>query len=438
MKLPAKSAKQNKVDIQDYYAVRPKLIWRGVKKESPAFWWLCIYFFFEYVRPQKLYPVIDILPYASIALLLACFYALTDRSVKWVSNFGNSLFIVFFIVVILSSVLAFRPSVSFDKIDIILSWIILYFLILTIVNTEKRFIVFLLLFFLVNFKMSQFGFRSFITQGYTTFGVSGSPGWFKDSADLGIEMIIFVSLSTAFILALKDYWGQNKKLLMYLMPLTGLVTIIATTSRGAQLGILSTGIWFALKSRNGIKGLAGILIVGLIFYTLLPERMLDEFRSAGDDSTSQTRLALWSFGGEVIRDHPVLGVGYYNWVDYCDFMNPSGIGKYDHCLVAHNSYVTATAEIGITGGTVYVILMLFILVLNARTRVHARQTKNNFILYITHGLDGGLIGYAISTIFFTVYFYPMLYVQLAMTVALYEISKKQNKKDGVAASNRTQ
>lgn len=424
MKLPGKSAKQNKIDIVDYYAVRPSRIWKGVKQESPAFWWLCIYFLFEYVRPQSIYPVIDILPYSQISLLLACLFAFSDRSIKWVSNYGNTLFILFVIVVVLSSVFAFRPSISFGKIHILVNWVVLYFLFITVVNTEKKFIVFLLVFFLANFKMSQFGFRSFLAHGYSGYGVSGAPGWFKDSGDLGIAMLTFVPLTIAFILALRDCWGKYKKMVFYMLPITGLVTIIATTARGVQLGVVATGIWFLIKSRNGIKGTAGILIVGLLLYMLLPEKMLDEFHNAGEDRTSQARLTFWRYGSEVVSDHPVLGVGYYNWIGYCNFVNPNGIAYYDHCLVAHNTYVTAAAEIGITGLMVYVILMLFILKLNARTRVNAEQRNNKFILYIAHGLDGGLIGYMIATVFFTVLFYPMLYVQLAMTVTLHELSKK--------------
>lgn len=424
MKLSGKSAKQNKIDIVDYYAVRPSLIWKGIKQEPPAFWWLCIYFLFEYVRPQSLYPAIDILPYTQISLLLACLYAFSDRSIKWVSNSGNILFILFILVVVLSSVFAFRPSVSFGKIDILINWVVLYFLFITVVNTEKKFIVFLLVFFLANFKMSQFGFRSFLAHGYSSYGVSGAPGWFKDSGDLGIAMLIFVPLTIAFILALRDYWGKYKKLIFYMLPITGLVTIIATTSRGVQLGIVATGIWFMLKSRNGIKGIAGILIIGLVFYMLLPQKMLDEFENAGDDRTSQARLTFWQYGGEVVSDHPVLGVGYYNWIGYCNFVNPNGIAHYNHCLVAHNSYITAAAELGITGLVLYLILMFFILKLNARSRINAKHRDNKFILYAAHGLDGGLIGYLVATIFFTVVFYPMLYVQFAMTVALYELSKK--------------
>ena len=147
MKLPRKSTKQKIVDITDYYAVRPKQIWKGIKQESPAFWWLCIYIFSEYARPQTLYPAIDILPYTQISLLLGCITAFSNRGIKWVSNYGNFLFMLYFVVVILSSLFAFQPSTSFEKINIIINWIVLYFLFITVINTENKFIVFLLLFF---------------------------------------------------------------------------------------------------------------------------------------------------------------------------------------------------------------------------------------------------------------------------------------------------
>jgi hypothetical protein len=42
---------------------------------------------------------------------------------------------------------------------------------------------------------------------------------------------------------------------------------------------------------------------------------------------------------------------------------------------------------------------------------------------VAHGLDGGLVGYLVSTFFFSELFYPVIWVQLSMTVALHQISK---------------
>ena len=427
MKFSRKSDNQSAVDITDYYAVKPRAIWRGLKQESPAFWWLCIYLFLEYIRPASLYPVIDILPWTQIALLMVCIYAFSDKTITWVRSTGNVLIVIFFIVVLLSSVFAFRPSVSWGAIDIPINWVILYFLIITVVNTEKRFFVFVLLFLLVNFKMSQHGFFSFARRGfsYTGWGVTGSPGWFRDSGDFGIAMAVFFPLAAAFALALKKYWGRYKRWFFYFLPITGMVTIVATSSRGAQLGMVATGIWFLLKRRGGLKAMIGIIIVGWVLYAILPERMLEEYQTAGEDNTSIDRLAHWAFGMDVVRDNPVLGIGYKNWLDYCNFMNPSGLGTRSTCRLPHNTYIQAAAELGVTGFCLYVWIALLMLRINARTRNNAKQSGNQFVNYLAHGLDGGLVGYLVSTIFFSELFYPDFWVQFAMIVALHEVSKKQ-------------
>ena len=117
----------------------------------------------------------------------------------------------FYFVVLLSSIFAIWPSLAFSKIEVPVNWVILYFLIVSVVNSERRFILFALLYLLVNFKMSQFGFLSFAKRGftYTVWGVTGSPGWFRDSGDFGIQMGLFAPFVIGFILALRKYWGQQ-------------------------------------------------------------------------------------------------------------------------------------------------------------------------------------------------------------------------------------
>ena len=337
------------------------------------------------------------------------------------------LFIIFYLVVFLSCVFAFQPSISWNKIDIVVNWIIVYFLFICIVNTEKKFFIFLLLFLIINFKMSQHGFFSFASRGfsYTKWGVVGAPGWFHDSGDFGIAMLIFSAVATSFVVALREYWGRYKKMFFYFMPFTGLVTIIGTSSRGAQLGMLAMGLWFLMKSRRGIKAVLVILVISSLMYALLPDQMFKEFESAGEDQTSEDRLVHWKFGIDVALDKPLLGIGYKNWLNYCNFMNPDGLGYKPWCRLPHNTYVSAAAEIGLFGLAFYVLLALLMFRMNAKTRSNCIGTNNNFIFHISHGLDAGLVGYLVATIFFTTLFYPVFWVQLAMVVALNNISKKQ-------------
>ena len=275
--------------------------------------------------------------------------------------------------------------------------------------------------------MSQHGFRTFAERGFSFagWGATGSPGWFQNSGEFGIQMTIFVPLSIAFIFALQEHWGRYKKVLFYLLPVTGAVSIIATSSRGAQLAIVTIGCWFMLKNRMGLRWVAGILIVAGALYAVLPEEQLERFREAGDDDTSVQRVEYWNYGMEIIRDHPGLGIGYANWRDYCWFHNPSGIGPAQSCEMAHNIFVEAGTELGLSGLFVFIVMSSLLFVQNARTRHYAKRNKKKFIVYIAHGLDAGMIGYLVSGFFISAFFYPFFWFQLAMTVALHEVAKKQ-------------
>ena len=133
-----RSQKINKreVDIQDVYSLKISALWAEFKKSHISFWFLCIYFFFEYVRPHNLYPVLDVLPWGQMFLLLTVFTAFLNRSISWVSNPLNKLFILFAIIIVLSGIFAFRPADAWADKETMLGWLIVYFLVINIVNTE--------------------------------------------------------------------------------------------------------------------------------------------------------------------------------------------------------------------------------------------------------------------------------------------------------------
>ena len=426
MKLHASSNKNKDKLLHELYAVNPRAIWQTFIQESWAFKWLCIYFVFEYVRPASIYPAIDILPWTQLLLLFAILTAFYDKTLKFTFGFGGVLLVILLGIVLLSSLFSFRPALSWGKIDIVINWVLVYFLVVTVINSRRRLVVFLLLFLLINFKMSLHGFTSFASRGfsYTKWGVVGPPGWFGDSGDFGIAMVVFSAIVISFVIALKHQWGKYKKILFYFVVVTGLITIVGTSSRGAQLGVVAMGVWFLLKSKNGIKGLLVVLAVACLLYYVLPEEMFSEYKSAGHDGTSQDRLAHWSFGIDVIADHPVLGIGYENWLAYCNHINPYGLGQghAERCRLPHNTYITAGAELGIPGLLVYIWISTYIFYINAKTRKRLVNINEPLLYNLTQGLDAGLIGYHVASIFFTVLFYPMLWVNLSLAVAIYNIA----------------
>jgi O-antigen ligase len=87
----------------------------------------------------------------------------------------------------------------------------------------------------------------------------------------------------------------------------------------------------------------------------------------------------------------------------------------------HNFFVEALAELGYTGLLALFFLLIGTFVLNAKTRALARRLGGSGELswHIAWGLDGALIGYIASGFFVTVLYYPYLWVNLGMTVAVH-------------------
>jgi len=413
-------SKNPEPEITDFYAVRIGALWAGLKREHVCFWALCTYFFFEYVRPQSIYPAIDIIPWGQIALLFTFIAVFFDRSVKWVGNVENKLFILFLFIIILSGFFAYMPVLSWKDRNIMLGWFLVYFLLVNIVNTEKRLLLFTLAYLLFSFKMSQHGFLSWAGRGFSfaDWGLIGAGGWFENSGEFAIQMLIFGSMSAAFVYALKGYWGRFKRWFFYLMPFTAAMSVVGASSRGAQLALAVIAVLTLLKAKAGLKVLVPLLLVSATLYYFLPDEQKQRFSEIGQDDTSLERLEYWKFGLEVMHEHPVIGIGYRNWWQYYYY---SGKAK-GWAMDPHNIFIQAGAELGYSGLVCFILMILFTFIMNVRTRRIAGKLENDFLYYMAHGLDAGMAGYLVAGFFVTVLYYPFFWIQMAMTVALFSIS----------------
>lgn len=383
--------------------------------------------FFEYVRPQSLYPAIDVLPWAQLCLLFTIITAIMNKSVVWVSHPMNKLFVLFGLVVVASGVSSYYPSVSWDSMNIMLGWAIVYFLMITIVNSEQRLILLILAYLLFNLKMAQHGGIGWAQRGFSfaSYGLIGSPGWFRNSGEYAIQMLIYASLATAFVVSLKSYWGAVKKWILFIAASFGFLAVMGASSRGSQLALAAIAIWFVLRYRNGVKGLAMLLVSFFLLFSLLPEEQMERFKVMGEDSDSVQRLAYWEIGVEAAKEHPVLGIGYRNWMPYMSTLYPEGVGPYEKIQVSHSIYVEAAAELGFIGFLLFLIMIGYAFFTNSCTRKLTANRENPLLYNLSYGLDAGLIGFLVAGAFVTVLYYPFFWIQISMIVALNLVAKKE-------------
>ena len=412
---------------QALVSLRPTVIWRWLRTQPLSVWLVLIYLFFEYVRPQQIYDAIAGPPYAQISIIAAFFAFLFERRKL---RFGpiEALLSIFSFVLITSCLTAYQPAASYEELNVFLSWLLIYVLIANAIDTEDRFLIFTFTFLIYSFKMSQHATRSWAEDGFAfrDWGVTGAPGWFQNSGEFGIQMCVFLPLIVAFIIALGHNWPRWMRVFGWGVAVSAVTGIVASSSRGALVGLGAVAVWQILKSKHWFRTLVAVVAVAAFVYAIMPDEQKARFSSMGEDRTSVSRTTYWHDGMEIMNDHPLLGIGYANWPEYYAV-------HYGVRALPHNIFVQAGAELGYSGLGALLLLLGGSFVLNSGTRRLARTLDGSrFIYMMSHGLDGAMIGFIASGSFVTVLYYPFLWINLAMSVALWRAAENKRPVAAVA------
>ena len=333
----------------------------------------------------------------------------------------------FLLVLIVASTLATFPSISWSHWFDFVGWYVIYFLIISIVTTKERYFIFLVIFLLANFKLSIFGARTWISRGFgfSDWGIAGPPGYFENSSDLSAEMLMFAPIAFELALFVKPHVKRVTYWFLMLGAVTGAMTVLAASSRGSQLGLAAQAAWVAIQRKLKLKILVAIALVAAVGYGLLPAEEKARFASAGTDNTSIQRLHYWQAGLKMIEDHPVLGIGYFNFPEVYAIYNPNELWR-GTAQLPHNIFIQVGTDAGLIGLGIF--LMLIYRNLKGARDIQ-RACKGNpeapaFAAGVAKGLTLTTWGFVIAGQFNTVSYYPFLWINLALTVSLANIVRR--------------
>jgi hypothetical protein len=156
-------------------------------------------------------------------------------------------------------------------------------------------------------------------------------GLMNDPNDFGQVIVCVIPLLFIF-------WSPKKtprNIIFVIIPIFALLFgVYLTHSRGALLALMAIMI-MAARRRTGT--LPALLIAGVVFAAAMALNFTggrDISSSAGSD-----RTVLWGVGLQMLKSHPLFGVGFGSFIDNC-----GGCG-----LTAHNSLVVCAAELGLFG-----------------------------------------------------------------------------------------
>lgn len=412
--------------LEDLYVFKIKSMWDFFKKEHFSFWMICCYLVFEFVRPQAIFPAIDILPWAQLFIMLSLAGAILDPKVKWVSNSTNVWMILFLLTIIISTYTAYYPEFSKRFFIDFFNWFVIYFLIINIVNTKERFYLFLMIFVVASAKIAVGTAKSWASRGFsfTSWGLMGPKGYFQNSGELAILMLLLFPIAYFLYIAFKGKVNKWESYILLGFWICPILTILGASSRGSQIALAIQLIFIFRKSMFKLKPLLGIVVLCIGLFILLPEEQKQRFSSTGSDKTSQQRLLYWKNGWEMMKEHPVLGVGYFNFIPYYQHYYPQDM-LYAHAELPHNIFIQVGTDVGFTGLFFFLMIILYCL----RTTRNIAIDKDVDIVWrsIAAGWGYGVFGFLIAGQFVTVAYYPFLWISLAFIVCMRKILDKQKK-----------
>jgi hypothetical protein len=226
-----------------------------------------------------------------------------------------------------------------------------YFLVCLHCNSRKRLqVVVLMLLFVCLFPTAQ-GYveqvRGFPEGALLEPGFTGSPYLLAMKADSGEWLYRlrglgeihdpndFAQLIVCVIPLMFIFWRAKKTLrnvVCVLLPVGVLLFgVYLTHSRGALIALMAVTL---VAARRRIGTLPALVMAGGLFVAAMALHFTGG-RAISAESGSD-RTALWSNGLQMLKSHPLFGVGFGNFADNAG-------------LTAHNSIVVCAAELGLVG-----------------------------------------------------------------------------------------
>jgi O-antigen ligase len=425
---------KNEVPVEDLYRLKFGAIWKAFTNDNFAFWMCCAYLFFEYVRPQGIWIFLQVYPYWARTFILLAFVGWVlnpKRQFVW-NKYTTGIF-VYLVLVILSSQFAYWPEISWERFIDYFNMAVVFFVLTQTVTTRHRFFILMLIFLIASFKLSFYGARTFAMRGFsfTSWGLAGPQGPFQNPGELAIQMIVFAPMSLFFVNGIKSFLKRWQVYVLYLMPITAAVTIIGTNTRGGQLALATQVVALILTTKHRIKTLVVIAIIGMASFQLLPAEQKARFGTSGEDLTSIQRLLYWKHGWQMIKDHPWLGIGYFNFPEYytkhhySDIILPMLIQR-GRAELPHNIFIQVGTDTGFVGLAVFVGLMINSALSMRRLRRGATLVGDTFTANMANGLNLALLGYVVSGQFVTVAYYPYLWIHFVFISSMVTFCHNEN------------
>ncbi len=239
--------------------------------------------------------------------------------------------------------------------------------------------------------------------------------------ELGTFLATYAVFALALMLGTRHLFGKFMLLASFV---AGSFGVMLSLSRGAMLSLIAGVLLVALRGSRVLLVLCiGLLVTSplwapdYVIERVMESRQVDEGSDeASIDSASEARVQTWSAIFEVVRDHPLDGVGFAGLA----FVLPdvsTELGLEEARDSAHNTYMRMLGEMGILGVALFVFILWKLWELGDRV---VRKPASRFDRALGLGLCAGVLSMAVSCAFGDRFFNVQLSAGLWIVAGLVE------------------
>ncbi|WP_300156318.1 O-antigen ligase family protein [Solidesulfovibrio sp.] len=390
---------------------------------------MVMYFGTSIMNPQASYPIFMGIPLAKITAGMGLAVCLLNvRRLNFRFPLTMMTMAAFLVMACVSALAAVQPELAEKRLDEFLKVGLLTMLTVWAMADRKDYSFF---FWGIVACLSYDILKSLVeTQTRQAWvGIQGVAGWINDSNDWALALAMGLPL---FYVALALHWhrGWKARILFGLAAIGGLLTLTLTYSRGGFLAAAMSGLVFLLLDRKPWRAVwVGCLMV-LVVSFYMPGSYVDRVESIfglgqqaesawerpSDDPEEYNgteRVYYWRIAYEVMRENPLKGVGWGNFVkEYERRLNTT------EGFVAHSTWFQVGAEAGEITLFLYAMMIVLTLVATFRAYLRARRAGDAWAQLHCRGVIAGIIAFCVGGSFLSRENSELLFVYIAMAAVL--------------------
>jgi probable O-glycosylation ligase (exosortase A-associated) len=323
---------------------------------------------------------------------------------------------IFWVWISITTPFALNLDYSTDRFVLISKMLLLVFITMALLTTRVRF------FSLVWIMVISIGFYGVKGGIFTLLTGGGERVWGPVGTFIGGNNEIGLALNmTLPLMRYLQLQTQNKMVRLGLWGAMGLTVMssLGTQSRGALLGLVVTGVWLILKTRNRGPILALVVLMSVPVMTFMPatwHSRMDTIKNYEQDASAVGRINAWWSAWYLAQDR-VLGGGMGA------LTTPANMRAYapdpNDYHDAHSIYFQVLADHGFIGLGLYLTLLATAVVTLRSIRLRTRgKPKLAWMFDLAAMINVSLVAFGVSGAFLGLAYFDLMLTQLALVVGM--------------------